>query len=103
MGGAIATRAAAKEVIKSLIGLVIIDVVEGGHYNLSCLLIDMHHDVGTAMDSLGSMQSYLRSRPKSFMSLETAIEWRYKRACACFDDCMVVIWGGPDCRFQSIL
>ncbi len=30
MGGAIATRTAASEVIKSLVGLAVIDVVEGG-------------------------------------------------------------------------
>lgn len=31
---------------------------------------------GTAMDALNSMQNFLRSRPKSFKSLENAIEWR---------------------------
>jgi len=32
---------------------------------------------GTAMDALNSMQNFLRSRPKTFKSLENAIEWRY--------------------------
>ena len=31
---------------------------------------------GTAMEALNSMQSFLRSRPKTFKSLENAIEWR---------------------------
>lgn len=33
--------------------------------------------LGTAMDALNSMQNFLRSRPKTFKSLENAIEWRY--------------------------
>ena len=44
--------------IPSLSGVCVIDVVEG-----------------TAMDALSSMQSVLRSRPKSFPSLNYAIEW----------------------------
>jgi len=32
--------------------------------------------IGTAMDSLSGMQSFLSSRPKCFRSLEHAIEWR---------------------------
>ncbi|CAL8267120.1 unnamed protein product [Merluccius merluccius] len=59
MGGAIAVHAAAANQIPSLLGLCVIDVVEG-----------------TAMDALNSMQSFLRSRPKTFKSLENAIEWR---------------------------
>ncbi|XP_056010784.1 protein phosphatase methylesterase 1-like isoform X2 [Ostrea edulis] len=58
MGGAIAVHAAFRNLIPSLIGLVIIDVVEG-----------------TAMDSLSSMQSFLKGRPKVFKSLEQGIEW----------------------------
>lgn len=58
MGGAIAIHTAYNNYISSLIGLVVIDVVEG-----------------TAMDALSSMQSFLRGRPKSFSSLENAIEW----------------------------
>merc|ERR550539_2166065 len=45
-------------IIRNLVGICVIDVVEG-----------------TAMDALSSMQSFLRSRPKSFPSLEYAIEW----------------------------
>ncbi|KAJ3589313.1 hypothetical protein NHX12_010158 [Muraenolepis orangiensis] len=61
MGGAIAVHTAAANHIPSLLGLCVIDVVEG-----------------TAMDALNSMQSFLRSRPKTFKSLESAIEWSVK-------------------------
>uniref|UniRef100_A0A4X1UR56 Protein phosphatase methylesterase 1 n=1 Tax=Sus scrofa TaxID=9823 RepID=A0A4X1UR56_PIG len=44
-----------------LLGLCMIDVVEG-----------------TAMDALNSMQNFLRGRPKTFKSLENAIEWSVK-------------------------
>ncbi|XP_076343764.1 protein phosphatase methylesterase 1 isoform X2 [Tachypleus tridentatus] len=58
MGGALAVHTAYSEYISSIIGLVVIDVVEG-----------------TAMDALQSMQSVLRGRPTLFSSLEKAIEW----------------------------
>uniref|UniRef100_G3MLU5 Protein phosphatase methylesterase 1 n=1 Tax=Amblyomma maculatum TaxID=34609 RepID=G3MLU5_AMBMU len=58
MGGAVAVHAASKGVIPNLIGLIVIDVVEG-----------------TALEALQSMQSFLRGRPASFRSLEYAIEW----------------------------
>ncbi|CAH1267673.1 PPME1 [Branchiostoma lanceolatum] len=58
MGGAIAIHAAVQEKVQSLVGMVVIDVVEG-----------------TALDALHSMQSFLRGRPKSFPTLEAAIEW----------------------------
>ncbi|GIY81906.1 hypothetical protein CDAR_43352 [Caerostris darwini] len=58
MGGAIAVHAVYRDLIPTVIGLVVIDVVEG-----------------TALDALQSMQSFLRSRPPSFNSLSTAIEW----------------------------
>lgn len=61
MGGAIATHCAVKchELVPSLTGLIVIDVVEG-----------------TALDALQGMQSILRGRPKEFPSLQNAIEWR---------------------------
>lgn len=58
MGGAVAVRAAADGFVPGLAGLAVIDVVEG-----------------TAMDALTSMQSFLRGRPKTFRTLEHAIEW----------------------------
>ncbi|KAJ8403875.1 hypothetical protein AAFF_G00347430 [Aldrovandia affinis] len=61
MGGAIAVHTAAANHVPSLLGLGVIDVVEG-----------------TAMDSLNSMQNFLRGRPKTFKSVENAIEWSVK-------------------------
>ncbi|RLW03278.1 hypothetical protein DV515_00006677 [Chloebia gouldiae] len=61
MGGAIAVHTAVANLLPSLLGLCMIDVVEG-----------------TAMDALNSMQNFLRSRPKTFKSLENAIEWSVK-------------------------
>lgn len=58
MGGAIAVHTALTGRIANLAGIVVIDVVEG-----------------TALDALSSMQSFLRGRPKTFHSLEYAIEW----------------------------
>nr|XP_022327988.1 protein phosphatase methylesterase 1-like isoform X1 [Crassostrea virginica] len=58
MGGAIAVHTAIRHLVPSLIGLVVIDVVEG-----------------TAMDALSSMQSFLNGRPNIFKSLEQGIEW----------------------------
>lgn len=63
MGGAIAVHTAIRDMVPSLSGLVVIDVVEG-----------------TALEALSSMQSFLRGRPKIFKSLEHAIEWWYVKA-----------------------
>ena len=60
MGGAIAVHTAIRDLVPSLSGLVVIDVVEG-----------------TALEALSSMQSFLRGRPKVFKSIEHAIEWWY--------------------------
>lgn len=59
MGGAISVHTGHLELIPSLLGCVVIDVVEG-----------------TAMEALASMQSFLRSRPTHFKSIQNAIEWR---------------------------
>ncbi|XP_065571773.1 protein phosphatase methylesterase 1-like [Artemia franciscana] len=61
MGGAIAVHAAVEGCIPNLIGVVVIDVVEG-----------------TAMEALTSMQTFLRGRPNTFPSLDNAIEWCIK-------------------------
>lgn len=58
MGGAIAVHIAYRELLHSLVGITVIDVVEG-----------------TAMEALASMQSFLRSRPNFFRSIPNAIEW----------------------------
>nr|CAG4640935.1 EOG090X07NZ [Eulimnadia texana] len=60
MGGAIAVQTTLLEELP-IMGLVVIDVVEG-----------------SAMEALASMQSFLRSRPKSFGSVSSAIEWSLK-------------------------
>ncbi|XP_050517786.1 protein phosphatase methylesterase 1-like [Diabrotica virgifera virgifera] len=60
MGGAIAVEAAYH--IEAVVGLCVIDVVEG-----------------TALDALSSMQSIIRGRPTQFKSLQHAIQWYYKR------------------------
>ena len=101
MGGAIAVRVAAAGVVPLLVGLVVIDVVEGKctprcHKVYSRKRVTFSHPFktkprpfflilyllhaclisGTAIDSLGSMHSFLRGRPSSFKSVEHAIEWR---------------------------
>lgn len=58
MGGAIAVHVASRQKLASLAALVVIDVVEG-----------------TALEALSSMQSFLRSRPQKFTSLEHGIEY----------------------------
>lgn len=58
MGGAISVHITDMELIPSLIGVTVIDVVEG-----------------TAMEALASMQSFLRSRPSHFKTIQQAIEW----------------------------
>lgn len=58
MGGAIAVHIGFMQLVPSLLGIVVIDVVEG-----------------TALESLQSMQSFLRSRPNYFKSIPNAIEW----------------------------
>lgn len=58
MGGAVAVHIAHQQLIETLVGVTVIDVVEG-----------------TAMEALASMQSFLRSRPTHFKSVQQAIEW----------------------------
>ncbi|KAL8125115.1 hypothetical protein AgCh_012696 [Apium graveolens] len=61
MGGAVAVHVAAKKVLPSLAGLIVVDVVEG-----------------TAMASLMHMQKLLSNRMQYFPSIEKAIEWSVK-------------------------
>ena len=51
-------------VIQNLVGVCVIDVVEG-----------------TAMEALSSMQSFLRSRPKSFQSIGIFYHLQMKISC----------------------
>ncbi|XP_030285578.1 protein phosphatase methylesterase 1-like isoform X2 [Sparus aurata] len=61
VGGAIAVHAVGNMVIPTTVGLVAIDVVEG-----------------SAMEALHSIQNFLKGRPKSFKSMDHAIEWSVK-------------------------
>jgi len=58
MGGAIAAVTAASQKISHLVGLVVVDVVEG-----------------TALAALPSMHTILENRPSRFDSIEAAIQW----------------------------
>ncbi|XP_040036601.1 protein phosphatase methylesterase 1 [Gasterosteus aculeatus] len=58
VGGAIAVHAASNMLLPSTVGLVAIDVVEG-----------------SATEALHNMQTFLKARPKSFKSMDHAIEW----------------------------
>ncbi|KAJ2631498.1 Protein phosphatase methylesterase 1 [Coemansia sp. RSA 1290] len=58
MGGAVAAHTAASKRIRRVVGLVLIDIVEG-----------------SAMDSLSAIPVFINARPKSFASLENAIAW----------------------------
>ncbi|KAI8320200.1 protein phosphatase methylesterase 1 [Martensiomyces pterosporus] len=58
MGGAVVTHVAASKRVKNILGLVVIDIVEG-----------------SAMDSLPSIPMFINARPKSFRSVEGAIQW----------------------------
>lgn len=63
LGGAVAVDLAVSGRLgKSVLGCAVLDVVEG-----------------SAMDALQSMQQLLATRPKSFPSLHSAIEWQYVR------------------------
>ncbi|CAH1423687.1 unnamed protein product [Lactuca virosa] len=61
MGGSVAVHVAAKKMLASLAGLVVVDVVEG-----------------TAMASLMHMQKILSNRVQHFPTLEKAIEWNVR-------------------------
>ncbi|KAI9202662.1 Pp2a-specific methylesterase Apo form [Polychytrium aggregatum] len=58
MGGPVVVDAASRKLIKNVLGVVVIDVVEG-----------------TAIDSLQHMRSLIRSRPSRFKSPAEAIDW----------------------------
>lgn len=59
MGGAVVAHSAKSlKSLKRVIGLVVIDVVEG-----------------SAIDALRTMQTYLSTRPKSFPTIDAAVAW----------------------------
>ncbi|ORX83910.1 protein phosphatase methylesterase [Basidiobolus meristosporus CBS 931.73] len=61
LGGAVVTHLAESGKIQKLIGLAVIDVVEG-----------------TALESLVGMKAYLKTRPSQFPTIEKAIEWNLR-------------------------
>ncbi|XP_067088278.1 protein phosphatase methylesterase 1-like [Osmerus mordax] len=61
VGGAIAVHTASSMLLSSTVGLVALDVVEG-----------------SAMELLHTMQNFLKGRPKSFSSVDEAVEWTVK-------------------------
>uniref|UniRef100_A0A8D3DB09 Protein phosphatase methylesterase 1 n=1 Tax=Scophthalmus maximus TaxID=52904 RepID=A0A8D3DB09_SCOMX len=61
VGGAIAVHTASSTLLPTMVGLVAIDVVEG-----------------SAIEALHSIQIFLKGRPKSFKSMDHAIEWSVK-------------------------
>lgn len=63
MGGALAVHTAASNLIPNVVGLIVIDVVEG-----------------SAMDALSGMITFLRNRPESFDSEESAIKWLVEKS-----------------------
>ncbi|VDK79379.1 unnamed protein product [Litomosoides sigmodontis] len=65
MGGALAVHVAASGRLKGLIGIAVIDVVEG-----------------TAMEALTTMKHFLKSRPQKFGSVGAAVEWCCKSGTA---------------------
>ncbi|KAK9763571.1 Protein phosphatase methylesterase 1 [Basidiobolus ranarum] len=61
LGGTVVTHLAESRKIKKLIGLAVIDVVEG-----------------TALEALVGMKAYLATRPTHFPTIEKAIEWNLR-------------------------
>ncbi|VDN02598.1 unnamed protein product [Thelazia callipaeda] len=65
MGGALAVHVTASGRIENVVGLAVIDVVEG-----------------TAMEALKTMKQFLKNRPQKFGSIGAAVEWCYKSGTA---------------------
>ena len=62
LGGAVVTEVAVKKLLgQSILGYAVLDVVEG-----------------SAIDALQSMEQYLSTRPKTFVSTPSAIEWHIR-------------------------
>ena len=81
MGGALAVHTAELNYVNNLIGLVVIDVVEGWLF-FNCLISNnlqlriFFISEGSALEALSSMQTFLHGRPKQFNSIEQAIEYK---------------------------
>lgn len=84
VGGAIAVHTASNMLLPTTVGLVAIDVVEGDwvlEKHPEAVALRTHTEVfyflGSAMEALHSIQNFLKGRPKSFKSVDHAIEWRF--------------------------
>lgn len=87
VGGAIAVHAASSTVLPTTVGLVAIDVVEGEPEEQTASQLSaraltevtrVSSSLGSAMEALHSIQNFLKGRPKSFKSVDHAIEWRFE-------------------------
>lgn len=88
VGGAIAVHTASNMLLPTTVGLVAIDVVEGeqgpekhneAQFSARTLteVTRVFFSLGSAMEALHSIQNFLKGRPKSFKSVDHAIEWRF--------------------------
>jgi protein phosphatase methylesterase 1 len=68
MGGAVAVASGLKGVFKKLVGVAVIDIVEGASMKKT-------HEIGSALQSLRYIKNLLSARPKSFTSIQKAIDW----------------------------
>ena len=81
LGGAVVTNVAVSGKLgNAILGYAVLDVVEGEALKkcgpASDIDVESSHGAGSAIDALQSMQSYLSTRPKSFPSITSAIEWQ---------------------------
>lgn len=80
MGGSVVTRSVPFLLEKgfSIIGAVVLDVVEGESQRNDSQNWDLAHEsIGSAIEALPHMHSLLDSRPDGFQSVEDAIRWQY--------------------------
>lgn len=87
LGGAVVVDAAKQGKLgDKVLGYAVLDVVEGAStppelrytiiIDLSAVILTNILHLGSAIDALQSMQSYLSSRPTTFPSISAAIEWQ---------------------------
>ena len=82
LGGAVIADVAANGKLgNAVLGFAVLDVVEGKVWMQRIFVKPCNHcssyDVlGSAIDALQSMESYLSTRPKHFPSLSSGIEWQ---------------------------
>lgn len=119
VGGAIAVHTASNMLLPTTVGLVAIDVVEGEQVlekqteaRLSARTLTevtrFFSSLGSAMEALHSIQNFLKGRPKSFKSVDHAIEWRfafqlqYKLSSKVDDSCLIIFCVDTQCTQSSV-